>query len=259
MNVHVESGAVMTGPRSDVSRREFVLTGLAAVAGSTLPVDTFAQTAAGRSAFAQATADRSVESRDLTALTLKQASDLVRRGDVSPVELVEACLSRIDRHNPTVNAFITVTREQALAAARQSEGDIRRGQWRGPLHGIPIALKDNIDTAGVLTTAASGVFKDRVPDEDADVVVRLRKAGAVLVGKLNLHEFALGGRQRSPTSGRYATRGTWIASPADRPAARRRPSRPTCASGRSAPTPAARSAFPRRCAASWASSRRTGA
>jgi aspartyl-tRNA(Asn)/glutamyl-tRNA(Gln) amidotransferase subunit A len=168
---------------SSVSRRDFVLTGLAAVAGSALPASSFAQTAAGRSA----------QSRDLAALTLKQASDLVRRRDVSPVELVEACLSRIDQHDPTVNAFITVTREQALAAARESEGEIRRGQWRGPLHGIPIALKDNIDTAGVLTTAASGVFKDRVPDEDADVVVRLKKAGAVLVGKLNLHEFALGG------------------------------------------------------------------
>ena len=126
-------------------------------------------------------------------LTLKQASDLIRRKDVSPVELTEACLARIDRHDRAINAFITVTREQALATAREMEAELRRGARRGPLHGIPIALKDNIDTAGILTTAASGVFKDRVPTEDADVAVRLKKAGAVVLGKLNLHEFALGG------------------------------------------------------------------
>jgi len=170
-------------PRSNPSRREFVLAGLTAAVGSALPA----------SAFAQATADKSAQSRDLAGLTLKQASDLVRRKDVSPVELAEVCLARIDRHDRAINAFITVTREQALATAREMDAELRRGARRGPLHGIPIALKDNIDTAGVLTTAASGVFKDRVPTEDADVVVRLKKAGAVLLGKLNLHEFALGG------------------------------------------------------------------
>jgi aspartyl-tRNA(Asn)/glutamyl-tRNA(Gln) amidotransferase subunit A len=135
----------------------------------------------------------SAQSRDLTSLTLKEASELVRRRRVSPVALTEACLTRIERHDRAINAFITVTREQAMAAARQMEQEIGQGRWRGPLHGIPVALKDNIDTAGVLTTAASAVFKDRVPAEDAEVVVRLNKAGAVLVGKLNLHEFALGG------------------------------------------------------------------
>jgi aspartyl-tRNA(Asn)/glutamyl-tRNA(Gln) amidotransferase subunit A len=129
----------------------------------------------------------------LVTLTLKDASDLVRRKDVSPVELAEACLARIEKYNPAINAFITVTRDQALAAAREMETEISRGKHRGPLHGIPIALKDNIDTAGVKTTAASGVFKDRVPTEDAEVVVRLKRAGAIVLGKLNLHEFALGG------------------------------------------------------------------
>ena len=167
------------------TRREFLLTGLA-VAASRPFVGGFAGTS-----FAQGTTERG--SRDLATLTLKQASDLLRRRDVSPVELTEACLARIDRHEPAINAFITVTREQALATARELEGEIRRGRRRGPLHGIPIALKDNIDTAGVLTTAASGVFKDRVPAADANVVVRLKDAGAVLLGKLNLHEFALGG------------------------------------------------------------------
>jgi aspartyl-tRNA(Asn)/glutamyl-tRNA(Gln) amidotransferase subunit A len=154
------------------TRREFLCAGLAAA--------TCAQTALG-------------QSKDLTSLTLKQAFDRLRRKEASPVELTEACLARIDRYNPTINAFITVTREQALKDAREMDAELRRGMRRGPLHGIPIALKDNIDTASIKTTAASGVFKDRVPAEDADVVVRLKKAGAVVLGKLNLHEFALGG------------------------------------------------------------------
>jgi aspartyl-tRNA(Asn)/glutamyl-tRNA(Gln) amidotransferase subunit A len=156
---------------------------LAAAAYSALPA----------SAFAQATADKSAQSRDLATLTLKQASELVRRREVSAVLLTEACLARIERYDRAINSFITVTRETALAAARELDDEIRRGRRRGPLHGIPIAIKDNIDTAGIRTTAASGVFKDRVPSEDADAVVRLKKAGAVLLGKLNLHEFALGG------------------------------------------------------------------
>ena len=120
-------------------------------------------------------------------------ADLLRRRDASPVDLTQACLKRIDQYNPSINAFITVTKDQALGAAREMETEQKAGKWRGPLHGIPIALKDNIDTAGIRTTAASGVFKDRVPAVDAEVVVRLKKAGAVLLGKLNLHEFALGG------------------------------------------------------------------
>jgi len=148
---------------------------------------------AGVMAAAWAVGSSIAQSRDLAALTLKEASDLIRRKNVSPVELTEACLARIDRYDRAINAFITVTREQALMAARDMESELRRGMRRGPLHGIPIALKDNIDTAGTRTTAGSGVFKDRVPTEDADVVVRLKKAGAVVLGKLNLHEFALGG------------------------------------------------------------------
>jgi aspartyl-tRNA(Asn)/glutamyl-tRNA(Gln) amidotransferase subunit A len=102
-------------------------------------------------------------------------------------------LSRIERLNPKLNAFITVTGDSALNEARHAESEIRQGNWRGPLHGIPVALKDIIDTAGVRTTAASGIFKDRVPPKDAEVVRRLKAAGAVFLGKLNLHEFAYGG------------------------------------------------------------------
>jgi aspartyl-tRNA(Asn)/glutamyl-tRNA(Gln) amidotransferase subunit A len=120
-------------------------------------------------------------------------SESLRKGSISPVELTADCLARIEKLNPKLNAFITVTAEAALAAARLAEAEIRRGQWRGTLHGIPFALKDLIDTAGVRTTAASLRFKDRVPAEDAEVVRRLKAAGAVLLGKQNLHEFAYGG------------------------------------------------------------------
>ena len=129
----------------------------------------------------------------VSELGLSEASQLLRSKKVSPVELTHECLSRIERLNPKLNAFITVTADSALAEARQAEAEIRHDHWRGPLHGIPIALKDLIDTAGVRTTAASGLFKDRVPTQDAEIVRRLKAAGAVFLGKLNLHEFAYGG------------------------------------------------------------------
>jgi aspartyl-tRNA(Asn)/glutamyl-tRNA(Gln) amidotransferase subunit A len=128
-----------------------------------------------------------------TPHSILQASEVLRKGAVSPVELIQTCLTRIEKLNPILNAFITVTAESALREARQTEAEIQRGDWRGPLHGIPIGLKDLIDTAGVRTTAASAVLKDRIPQRDAEVVRRLRAAGAVILGKHNLHEFAYGG------------------------------------------------------------------
>jgi aspartyl-tRNA(Asn)/glutamyl-tRNA(Gln) amidotransferase subunit A len=125
--------------------------------------------------------------------TILQTSQLLREGSLSPVELTEDCLARIEKLNPRLNAFITVTAESARSEARTAEVEIRSGKWRGPLHGVPIALKDLIDTAGVRTTAASAMFKDRIPPEDAEVFRRLKDAGAVLLGKQNLHEFAYGG------------------------------------------------------------------
>jgi len=125
--------------------------------------------------------------------SIVETSDLLRKGKLSPVELTKNCLAQIEELNPTLNAFITVTAELALTQARAAEAEILRGRWRGPLHGIPLAVKDLIDTAGIRTTAASAVFKDRVPAEDADVVRRLKNAGAVLLGKQNLHECAYGG------------------------------------------------------------------
>ena len=109
------------------------------------------------------------------------------------MELVEQHLERIEQLNPKLNAFITVMAEDARTKARQAEKEIRAGEWRGPLHGVPIGLKDLIQTAGIKTTAASARFRDRIPAQDATVVRRLKEAGAVLLGKQNLHEFAYGG------------------------------------------------------------------
>lgn len=125
--------------------------------------------------------------------TIVEVSALLRDKKISSVELTRACVGKIEKLNPALNAFITVTADSALAEARAAEDEIARGRWRGPLHGIPIGLKDLIDTAGVRTTAASALFKDRVPTEDAEVVRRLKEAGAVILGKNNLHEFAYGG------------------------------------------------------------------
>ena len=127
---------------------------------------------------------------DLTSLSLEDAAAYVRRGRASAVDLTKACLRRIEKLNPVLNAFITVTAEQALAQARELDAELRQGKRRSPIHGVPIALKDLVDTAGVRTTAASGLFVDRVPDRDAEVVRRLKAAGAVLLGKLNMDEFA---------------------------------------------------------------------
>src|SRR5207249_568869 len=102
--------------------------------------------AAGVGAAAWALKPAYAETQDLTGLTLKKAAELLRSKGASPVELTQACLKRIDKYNPAVNAFITVTGESALATAREMEAEARRGKWRGPLHGIPIAIKDNIDT-----------------------------------------------------------------------------------------------------------------
>jgi len=126
-------------------------------------------------------------------ITIQEASQQIRTGQLSPVDLTKNCRARIEQLDPSLNAFITVTAETALAEASQAETEIRSGKYRGPLHGIPLALKDLVDTAGVRTTAASYLFEKRVPTEDAFIVKRLKSAGAVLLGKLNLHEFAYGG------------------------------------------------------------------
>ena len=140
---------------------------------------------ATRFAFSQAPSD-------LSALTLQQAAAGIRAKKFSPVDLTEACLASIKTWNPKINAWITVMREKALAQAKVLADEQAAGRFRSPLHGIPIGVKDSIDTAGVRTTAASAVYEYRFPSEDAEVVRRLKTAGAVIIGKCNMHEFDAG-------------------------------------------------------------------
>ena len=130
---------------------------------------------------------------DLTKLTIDEASKRIAARALSPVELTRAYLDRIARLDKSINAYITVLADSALVQAKDLEAELAAGKHRGPLHGIPLGLKDNIDTAGIKTTAASAVYAERVPKDDAECVKRLRAAGAVFLGKLNMHEFAYGG------------------------------------------------------------------
>src|SRR5438046_3020955 len=129
----------------------------------------------------------------LLRLSLAEAADRIRRRALSPVELTEAVLAQIDALNPALNAFTTlVPREQVLAAARAAEREIAAGAYRGLLHGIPVSVKDLIDTAGLRTTYGSGMFRDHVPEKDGGVPERLRAAGAVITGKTATHELVQG-------------------------------------------------------------------
>jgi len=125
---------------------------------------------------------------NLTTLSIREAATLIAARQLGPVELTEAYLARIMLVEPQVNSFITVTVEHALLQARSAEQEIAQGGYRGPLHGIPLALKDVFDTAGILTTAGSWWLRDNVPTTNAVAWARLQDAGAILLGKLNLHE-----------------------------------------------------------------------
>jgi len=130
---------------------------------------------------------------NLYHLTIREASALLKSGQLSPVELTQSFLDRIEATDDRLHSFIIVLKEQALDDARLAEAEIRRGDYKGPLHGIPFALKDLYDTAGITTTSGSKVDIDRVPTEDATTTARLKAAGGILLGKLAMHEFALGG------------------------------------------------------------------
>jgi aspartyl-tRNA(Asn)/glutamyl-tRNA(Gln) amidotransferase subunit A len=138
---------------------------------------------------------------DLTDLTLFEAADKVARREVSPVELVEAHLQRIAALDPQLNCFITLTAEAARASAERAEAELKRGGYRGLLHGLPLALKDLYATQGVRTTAGALCFTDNVPAADAALVQKLEAGGAVLLGKLNMHEIALGVTNQNPHFG----------------------------------------------------------
>ena len=135
---------------------------------------------------------------DLAFSSVVELAGLVRARRVSPVELAQVYLARIERLDAKLGAYITVLREAAVAAARQAEATVMHGGTLGPLHGVPYAVKDQFDTAGVATTVGSRILEDNVPTEDATVIARLGAAGGILLGKLNLTEFALGGTRRFP-------------------------------------------------------------
>src|SRR5215469_8276271 len=118
--------------------------------------------------------------------------DRIRTLTVSPVEVVDTCLKRIEQINPKLNAFITVLADQAREHASTAESEIRAGKWRGPLHGIPLGIKDFYDTAGIRTSAGFEYFKDRVPGKDAVGVRKLKDAGAIIIGKMNMHRLGEG-------------------------------------------------------------------
>ena len=132
-------------------------------------------------------------SADLCYLSIEEAGSRLRERALSPVELVGAYLDRIETLDGRLHSYIHVARQEALERARRAEQEMTNGKYRGPLHGIPVALKDNFDTAGVPTTGASRVYRDRVPDRNATVSARLEAAGAVLLGKLTMSELAMTG------------------------------------------------------------------
>ena len=162
----------------DVTRRDFL------AAAAALPVAQNASPGTGVRA--------AVAPPDLPYVSLTEASALIKSRRLSPVELTQAILDRVDRLDARIGAFITVTRDEALRAARAAEQEIARGQYRGPLHGIPFGVKDTHYTTGIRTTANTPVLLDFVPEFDATVVARLKAAGGVLIGKMKLPEFSFG-------------------------------------------------------------------
>lgn len=148
-----------------------------------------------------------MDARDLCFTPATELAALIRERVVSPVEVTEAVLARIARLNPALNAFCTVTADEALAAAREAEGVVMRGDALGPLHGVPISIKDLTNTRGVRTTRGSRLYADVVPNEDATATARVRAAGAIIVGKTNTPEFGWKGDTSNPLFG--VTRNPW--------------------------------------------------
>ena len=144
---------------------------------------------------------------DLFYLSLAEAADLIAARELSPVELTRAHLERIDETEPTLNSFITLLADHALDAASRAETEVGSGGYRGPLHGIPVGLKDLYYTRGIRTTMGSAILGDFVPDHDAAVTEKFSDAGAVLLGKLQMHEFAIGTTSENPHYG--AAKNPW--------------------------------------------------
>ena len=148
--------------------------------------------------------------------SIHEISDQIRARTISPVTVVAACLQRIEQLNPKLNAFATALADESREEARRAEREINAGRWLGPLHGIPIGIKDFYDTAGVRTTAAARQFLNRIPSSDAELVARLKRAGAIIIGKTNMHELGMGttslvsvfGPVRNPLNSDYIAGGS---------------------------------------------------
>lgn len=138
---------------------------------------------------------------DFAQLGIAEVVGLIRAGHLSPVTLVQSCLDRIESLNPVLNVYLTVMADAALVAAKAAEQAVEAGDALGPLHGVPVALKDNCEVAGVRLTGGTPFLRDHVATADAEVVSRLRQAGAIILGKLNMHEWAIGGTTRNPHYG----------------------------------------------------------
>ena len=148
-----------------------------------------------------------MNAQDLENLTIAGLAAEIKNRSISPVEVTRLFLERIERINPILNAYVTVNADIALTEAKRAETEIAQGRYRGPLHGIPFSIKDNIATKGIRTTAGSKLLDDWKPDFDATVVAKLKEAGAIILGKTNLHEWALGGTTINPFYG--TTRNPW--------------------------------------------------
>lgn len=146
---------------------------------------------------------------ELTRLTLSAVGERIGRGEVSPVEVVDATLNRIEEIEPKLNSFVLVSAEQARKAAEGVERAIAAGYWLGPLHGVPIGVKDLVSVRGEVSSSGSRILSEFVPERDATIVARLRAAGAILIGRLNMHEFAYGVTTDNPHHG--TARNPWDA------------------------------------------------
>jgi aspartyl-tRNA(Asn)/glutamyl-tRNA(Gln) amidotransferase subunit A len=146
-------------------------------------------------------------SDSLHALSIAQLAPLIAGKQLSPVELTRETLRRIESLEPVIKAFIRILADDAIAQAKRLEKEVLEGRWRGPLHGIPVAVKDILQTRGIATTAGSKVLEHWIPGEDATVISKLKQAGAILIGKTNLHEFAMGATTENPHYG--TTRNPW--------------------------------------------------
>ena len=134
-----------------------------------------------------------MQKQDIPFLSATELSARIKSKEVSPVEATEAYLERVDRLNPTFHAYLTVCADEAMAAARESEEALAGGQYRGPMHGIPVTVKDQVKSKGIRTTCGSPIFSDNVPEEDGTVLANLKNAGAILLGKANMTEFGTTG------------------------------------------------------------------